>query len=42
MSSSAFVYFAFQGEDYFTEAIRGSSPEWNFKKEIEVMMNEEL
>jgi hypothetical protein len=30
--SSSFVYFTLQGEDYFTEAVRGSSPEWNYKK----------
>jgi hypothetical protein len=39
-SSSCFVYFSLQGEDYFTETVRGSSPEWNYRKEIEMMMNE--
>ena len=31
-SSPHFVHFSLQGDDYNTEPIRGSSPEWNFKK----------
>ena len=39
-SSSHFVHFAIQGDDYNTEPVRGSSPEWNYRKEIEVLMDE--
>lgn len=41
-SSSTFIYFTLEGEDFFTDAVRGSSPEWNYKKEIELLMGEEL
>jgi hypothetical protein len=41
-TSSCFIYFNLQGEDYFTEAVRGSAPEWNYRKEIEMLMNEDL
>ena len=31
-SSAHFVHFAVQGDDYNTEPVRGSSPEWNYRK----------
>ena len=39
-SSAHFVHFAVQGDDYNTEAVRGSSPDWNYRKEIEVIMDD--
>lgn len=38
-SSAHFIYFSLQGDDYYTEAVRGTSPEWNYRKQIELMMN---
>lgn len=35
------MYFSLFGEDYFTEAVRGSSPEWNYRKGVEVTMGED-
>lgn len=41
-SSSTFVYFNFQGEDFFTEATKGSSPEWAYARDMDVLLGEEL
>ncbi len=41
-SSAHFVHFSLQGENFNTVPVRGSSPEWNYRKEIELVMDEQL
>ena len=39
-SAAHFVHFAIQGDDYTTEPVRGSSPDWNYCKEVDLIMDE--
>ena len=42
IGSNSFVYFTLQGDDFFTEAVRGSQPEWGFERDLELMITPEL
>ena len=39
---NAFVYFNLDNEDYFSEPQRGPNPLWDYHREIEILLNEEL
>lgn len=41
-SGNTFVYFSIQNEDFFTEPCEGSSPFWDYHREIDVVLDEDF